>query len=146
MPGSLTPSQRPHGAQRILASTTLVVEALVMVFAALVAHQLSPGTRAPVWTLALVTAVLLVLTSGMLKKRAWPYAMGALLQLPLVAMGIWVGAMWAVGLLFAAIYVYSVLIGRKLDAEKDAVDASYWEAHPEEDPRRADPGLQGRAR
>ncbi|PWH06707.1 DUF4233 domain-containing protein [Brachybacterium endophyticum] len=130
----LTPSRRPHGAQRMLSSTTLTVEALVAFFAALVSHQLNPADRLPVWSLSLVTALLLVACAGMLRKRGWPYVLGAVLQIPMILLGIWVPAMWIVGILFAALYVFGVLKGHTLDAQKDAVDARYWAAHPEDAP------------
>lgn len=128
----LTPSQRPHGAQRMFSSTTLTVEALIVFFAALVSHQLNPGDRVPVWTISLISAVLLAGCAGMLKKRAWPYVLGAVLQIPILLLGLWVSAMWIVGAVFAILYVYGVLKGHALDAEKDAVDARYWAAHPEQ--------------
>ncbi|MBK0332726.1 DUF4233 domain-containing protein [Brachybacterium sp. MASK1Z-5] len=128
----LTPSQRPHGAQRMFSSTTLTVEALIVFFAALVSHQLNPDDRVPVWTISLISAVLLLACAGMLKKRAWPYVLGALLQIPILLLGLWVSAMWIVGALFAVLFVYGVLKGHALDREKDAVDARYWAAHPEQ--------------
>lgn len=118
----LTPSARPHGAQRMLSATTLVVEALVVLFAALVAHQLSPEHRPLTWALAGVIAVLLLATSGMLRRAAWPYVLGGVLQVPVVLMGLAVPAMWVLGIGFAAFYVYVVLRGNQWDAEKDEVD------------------------
>ena len=41
----LTPSARPHGAQRMFSMTILVVEVFLVFFAALVAHQLIPEDR-----------------------------------------------------------------------------------------------------
>ena len=57
----LTPSTRSHGAQRMITATVLVCEALVVFFAVLVAHQLTPGDRALTWTWGLVTAIALLL-------------------------------------------------------------------------------------
>lgn len=119
---NITPSHRAHGAQRMLSATTLTVEALVVFFAALVAHQLAPDHRALTWTLALVTAVLLILTAGLLRRGAWPYLLGAVLQIPMLAMGFVVPAMWLIGAGLAVLYVYGVLRGHRWDAEKDAVD------------------------
>lgn len=129
----LTPSRRPHGAQRMFSSTTLTVEALIVFFAALVSHQLNPGDRVPVWTISLISAVLMVACAGMLKKHAWPYVLGAVLQIPILLLGLWVSAMWVVGVVFAVLYVYGVLKGHALDREKDAVDARYWATHPEQE-------------
>lgn len=120
---NLRPSDRPHGAQRMLSMTTLVVEALVVLFAALVAHQLVPGHRVAVWTTAIITAVLLVAVGGMARRGgAVVFVIGAVLQIPVLLMGIWVPAMWVIGALFAVLYVYGVLQGHRWDAEKDAVD------------------------
>lgn len=118
----LTPSRRAHGAQRTLSATTLVLEALVVLFAALVAHQLVPESRTVVWTVSLVTAVLLIGTSGMLRRGPAGYVIGAVLQLPVILLGIVVPAMWLLGAGFAALYVVGVIGGHRLDAEKDAVD------------------------
>lgn len=135
----LTPSQRPHGAQRMLSATTLTVEALVVFFAALVSHQLNPEARLPVWTIALVTALIMLLLSGMLKRRSWPYVAGAVAQIPMILLGIWVSAMWVIGLIFAVLYVYGAIKGHQLDAEKDAVDARFWEESGQERPATVKP-------
>lgn len=118
----ITPSGRAHGAQRMLSATTLTVEALVAIFAALVAHQLVPDQRAVTWTLALVTAATLVATAGLLRRGAWPYVLGALLQIPLILLGLIVPAMWLLGAGLAVLYVYGVVRGNRWDAEKDEVD------------------------
>ncbi|GAA4530603.1 DUF4233 domain-containing protein [Brachybacterium paraconglomeratum] len=128
----LTPSLRPHGAQRMIASTILVIEAFVVFFAALVAHQLAPEDRLLTWTWSLLAALVLVLCSGLLKRGAWPYWLGLILQLPVILLGIQVTAMWVVGILFAALYAYGTFKGHQLDGEKDTVDAEVWAARAEE--------------
>lgn len=132
MARSLQPSARPHGAQRILGATVLVVEAFIVFFALLVAHQLVPDQRALTWTWGLVTAIALIICSGMLKRSAGPYYVGMVLQIPVILLGLQVSAMWAVGPAFAALYVFSVLKGNQLDREKDAVDAAHWRAQEAE--------------
>lgn len=122
MPLDLTPSARAHGAQRMLSATTLTVEALVALFAALVAHQLVPEHRVATWILACLTALGLIATAGLLRRGAWPYVLGALLQIPVILMWLLVPAMWVLGIGFAILYVYGVLRGHRWDAEKDAVD------------------------
>lgn len=129
---SLEPSPRAHGAQRILGATVLVVEAFVVFFAVLVAHQLVPEQRVITWIWGLATALALLACSGMLKRRAWPYVAGMVLQIPVILLGLQVSAMWAVGLAFAALYLFSVVKGHQLDAEKDAVDAAHHRAQAEQ--------------
>ncbi|WP_193104159.1 DUF4233 domain-containing protein [Brachybacterium sp. FME24] len=122
----LTPSPRPHGAQRMFSATTLVVEAFVVFFAVLVAHQLVPGDRVVSWVWGIATALALVLCSGLLKRGAWPYWFGMALQIPVILLGIQVSAMWVVGIALAALFVYGAVKGHQLDREKDAVDARVW--------------------
>lgn len=119
---ALSPSQRAHGAQRMIAATVLVVQALVTFFAVLVAHQLDADQRTLNWTWGLVTAVALVLCSGLLRRGAWPYLLGLVLQIPVILLGLSVPAMFVVGGAFLVLYVYGVLKGHQLDAEKDAID------------------------
>src|SRR5699024_8890476 len=90
----LTPSPRAHGAQRMFSATILVLEAFVVFFAVLVAHQLVPGDRALTWAWGLATALALVACSGVLRRGAWPYWLGLALQLPVILLGIQVPAMW----------------------------------------------------
>ena len=127
----LTPSPRPHGAQRMISATILVIEAFVVFFAVLVAHQLAPGDRILTWTWGLLTVLALVLCTGMLKRGAWPYWLGLVLQLPVILLGSQVTAMWVVGIGFGALYAYGIFKGHQLDGEKDAVDAEVWAARAE---------------
>lgn len=128
----LTPSPRPHGAQRMFSATTLVIEAFVVFFAVLAAHQLVPEDRVLTWSWGLLTVLALVLCSGMLRRGAWPYWLGLLLQLPVILLGLQLTPMWVVGLGFAALYAYGVFKGHQLDGEKDTVDAAVHEARARE--------------
>ena len=119
----LTPSPRAHGAQRMITMTVLVIEALVLFFAVLVAHQLADDQRLQNWTWGLLTAGAMLLVAGLLKRGSWPYLLGAVLQIPLITFGMVIPAMWVLGIGFAILYVYGSLKGNQLDREKDAVDA-----------------------
>ncbi|ATG55405.1 hypothetical protein CFK41_11975 [Brachybacterium ginsengisoli] len=129
----LTPSPRPHGAQRMFSATILVIEAFVVFFAVLAAHQLVPEDRVLTWVWGLLTVLALLLCSGMLRRGAWPYWLGLLLQLPVILLGLQVTPMWVVGLGFAALYAYGAFKGHRLDQEKDAVDASVLASRARED-------------
>lgn len=122
MAGKLTPSDRSHGAQRMFSATILVLEAAVVFFTALAAHQLVADQRALTWTWALVTILGLLGCTAMLTRGAWPYLVGMLLQVPIIMLGLQVSAMWGVGSFFALLYVYGVFKGNQLDREKDSVD------------------------
>lgn len=138
--GALTPSPRPHGAQRMFSATTLVVEALVSFFAVLVAHQLVPDQRSLTWVWGLGTGLALLACAGMLRRGgAWPYVLGMVLQVPVVLLGLQVPAMWVIGGAFALLYVYGVFAGHRFDAEKDALDARVFAAEAATGERSADP-------
>lgn len=118
----LAPSARPHGAQRMFSATIFVLEAFVVFFTLLAAHQLVPDQRLLTWTWGGLTILALLAVSGLLRRGAWPYLTGMVLQIPVVALGLQVSAMWVVGSFFALLYVYAVFKGNQLDREKDAVD------------------------
>ncbi|AXK44544.1 DUF4233 domain-containing protein [Brachybacterium saurashtrense] len=130
----LAPSPRPHGAQRMFCATILVIEAFVVFFAVLAAHQLVPEDRVLTWVWGLLTVLALLGCSGMLRRGAWPYWLGMVLQLPVILLGLQVTAMWVVGAGFAALYAYSTFKGHQLDREKDAVDAEVLRAREQEGP------------
>lgn len=121
---SLVPSGRKHGAQRMFSATTLSIEALVVVFAALAAHQLLPDSRLLTWVWSLVLAVALLACAGMLSRgSAVPYLVGVVLQVPVILLGIIMIPMWVLGAGFAILYVYGLLQGHRMDREKDEIDA-----------------------
>lgn len=140
----LTPSPRPHGAQFSLGATVLACESLVVLFAALVSHQLVPEHRVAVWTFSLVVAVACLACAGLLRAKAWPYVVGIVLQVAMIMLGLVVPAMWGVGALMAALYLFGVFKGHQLDAQKDAIDQEYWREHPDQAPG-TDPGAGAEA-
>ncbi len=123
---NLTPSTRPHGAQQMLAATTLVCEAFVVFFATLAAHGLDPASRSGNWTAGLVLVAALALVPGAMKSgKAWPYWVGFALQAAMIAYGFVIPAMFAVGAVFALIYGVSVIKGHSMDLEKDEIDRQF---------------------
>lgn len=120
----LTPSTRKGGAQRMLSTTTLICEACVVFFATLAAFGLEPDARGLNTTLGLMISVALALVSGLFNNgKAWPYWLGLALQVPVLAYGFVVGAMFYVGLAFAVLYWWGLVKGHSMDAEKDEIDA-----------------------
>ncbi|WP_342762445.1 DUF4233 domain-containing protein [Dermabacter hominis] len=119
----ITPSTRKSGAQRILCTTTLACEGFVALFAGLVAHGLAPDTRLASWILSLSLLAAMIVAARLLSSsQAWPYWLGLALQGPFILLGLFVPAMYVVGLLFALLYWLGVVKGRQLDREKDAID------------------------
>ncbi|WP_377271451.1 DUF4233 domain-containing protein [Peterkaempfera sp. SMS 1(5)a] len=104
---------------RTLCSSTLIGEALVILFAALVAMQLSDVPHGSLWAVSGVAMALCVLLCGMLGRRGG-VALGWALQAGLIASGLVVPAMYGLGVVFAGLWWCSVHYGRRIDAIKAA--------------------------
>ncbi|GAA4998361.1 DUF4233 domain-containing protein [Kitasatospora paranensis] len=104
---------------RILCSSTLIGEALLIMFAGLVAMQLSDVPTATVWTVSGIAMVLCVLLCGMI-SRPGAVAVGWVLQIGLIASGVVLPTMYGLGVVFAALWWCSVRYGRRIDEIKAA--------------------------
>jgi hypothetical protein len=58
-------------------------------------------------------AVVMVAACAQLRRR-WGIGAGSVLQLPFIATGIWIGAMFVVGAIFAAIWIYLLTLRHEL--------------------------------
>ncbi|MGW4893954.1 DUF4233 domain-containing protein [Kitasatospora sp. NPDC004240] len=104
---------------RQLCSSTLIGEALLMLFAALVAMQLSDVPTATLWTVTGVAMTLCVLLCGFI-TRPGAVAVGWALQVGLIASGFVLPTMFGLGVVFAGLWWCSVHYGRKVDEMKAA--------------------------
>ncbi|MFF8769249.1 DUF4233 domain-containing protein [Kitasatospora sp. NPDC015120] len=104
---------------RTLCSSTLIGEALVVLFAALVAMQLSDVSSAALWSVSGIAMALCLLLCGMI-TRPGAVAVGWGLQLALIASGFVVPTMFGLGAVFAGLWWCSVHYGRKIDEIKAA--------------------------
>lgn len=108
---------RVRDPKRAMAATVLVFEALVVVFAALVAKDLSGLSTGQAVGGGAVLALVLALSSGLL-GRPGGYWWGSLLQVAVVATGAVVPVMIGVGLLFTSLWVAAVVIGTRIERER----------------------------
>lgn len=99
---------------RVLGSSVLVMEALTMGFALLIAMNSSDS-----WVLALggAVAIILLLTPGLLRRRAG-WILGSILQVPMVAFGSEVFAMYFLGGIFALLWIAAIVVGRAGEAAR----------------------------
>ena len=102
---------------RTLAATTLVLEAFVLIFAALVAKDLSHLSAGQAVGGGAVLALLCLLTAGLLRRPAG-YWIGWALQLVLIVTGVVVPMMFGIGVLFAALWVAALVTGAKVERER----------------------------
>jgi hypothetical protein len=104
---------------RTLCSSTLISEAMVIGFAALVAMRLSDVSSTTLWSVSGAAMALCVLLCGVLGRK-WAVPVGWALQIALIASGAIVGMMYGLGVIFAGLWWCSVHYGRKIDAIKAA--------------------------
>ena len=104
---------------RTLCSSTLIGEALLVMFAGLVAMQLSDVSTATVWTVSGTAMLVCVLLCGMI-TRPGAVALGWALQLGLIASGFVLPTMFVLGIVFAGLWWCSVHYGRRIDEIKAA--------------------------
>ena len=109
------PPQR--SARRQFASTILVLEAFVVLFAALVAYGVRAAPSELVWGVGGSLTLALVLVSGMLR---WPagYLAGSALQLAVLGCGFVVPMMFGVGGVFVLMWVVALRLGGRIDRER----------------------------
>lgn len=103
---------------RVLAATVLCFEALVVFFAGLVAKDLSSATPAVALASSGALALACLLCAGLLRTRAG-YLLGSALQVGVLAVGIWVPVMFFLGVVFAGLWAFALLVGRLRRPEAD---------------------------
>lgn len=109
---------RPQrSARRTFAATVLASEALVVVFAALVAYGLRLAEPGAIALVAGGLALSAVLAAGLLRSAAG-YVLGTAVQVWLVATGLVVPAMYVLGGLFAVLWVVGLRLGARIDRER----------------------------
>ena len=97
---------------RILGAAVLAFEAFVMGFALLLAKD-NHGSLAI--TLGIILMIAIILNSGIMKRKVG-WIMGSIFQLSLIGYGFVVSAMFFMGVLFAALWVAAIVVGRKGEA------------------------------
>ena len=104
-----------------LTAVLLLLEGFLVFFATLVAATLLPGSTdlpaGAIWGAGLALALVCLVAAG-LTRRPGGIAAGAVLQGVLVATGVFVPVMFVVGLGFAALWLWLVRVGRRIDADR----------------------------
>ena len=113
-------------------SSTLTLEALVVVFAGLALfgkHGLLEGGGLPYLLTCVVIGVVMVLTCAFL-RQPWGVALGWGLQVVMIALGILEPMMFVVGAIFACIWAYGIIKGKQMVRENvlRAQEQAEWEA------------------
>jgi hypothetical protein len=110
-----------RSARRQFTATILGLEVLVVLFAALVVFGLRLVDPGPLAAGAGALGLSLVLAAG-LQGRPGGVVVGSVLQVPLTAVGVWLGMPMLVGiaLLFVVLWVVGLRLGTRIDRERAA--------------------------
>lgn len=120
---------RRRSARRTFAATVLLLEAFVVLFAALAAFGLRAAPSGILWAVGGTLSVALVLASGML-RRPGGYLVGSVIQGIILASGVVLltgpvpsaafvgGTALGVGTIFVVLWVIALRLGGRIDREK----------------------------
>jgi hypothetical protein len=100
--------------RRILASATLSMEALVVVFALIVAANFSSVPLATVIVVGAAAALACVVVAGLL-RHPWAYGAGWVLQVLILLSGLVVPTMWFLGAVFLLLWWLALHFGAKAE-------------------------------
>ncbi len=103
---------------RVLGSTVLILEALVVLLAIPIAINVSDANATYALIIGIALAGLLVLTVGVI-TRPIAVPIGWVLQVLVIASGIVVPTMFFVGGLFALLWFYAVRNGQRVDRARE---------------------------
>ena len=120
---------RKKPAKPQFASTMLVLEAFVVLFATLTASRLLDAPALTVWVVGGVLALVLMILSRTVTVPGG-YVAGSVVQVPVLAIGVVIPLMIPVAVVFIGLWAVSLWLGAKIDRERAEYDA----AHPDEAP------------
>jgi uncharacterized protein DUF4233 len=111
----VTAPDKPRAARALggAAAAVLLLEGIVVLFVPRGIAQSGDGLTAFRLTVLLLLAVLLILASG-LQRRRQGLVVGTVLQVPLLLTGLLGAAMWLVGGVFVLIWLYLLQIRKEL--------------------------------
>ena len=102
---------------RRLCAPILVLEAIVIALAIPVAIKVSGTDPATAGVAGGGLAVVCLLVCGLL-RFGWAFYLGALAQVAAVVAGAWVPLMYALGVIFAALYVWAIVLPLRHEARQ----------------------------
>lgn len=100
---------------RRLCSTVLVFEVVIIVLAVLVATKMTHTRPGVAWAVGGTLAVIAVLLAGMVGRPRFRWALpaGSVLQVGVIATGVMVPVMYALGVIFAGLWATAIWLARR---------------------------------
>ncbi|HET6918995.1 MAG TPA: DUF4233 domain-containing protein [Jiangellaceae bacterium] len=103
-----------------IAATVLCVEAVVIALAIPAAVRLTAVDTAVAVTIGLSLAVACLVVAALLRRGAFAYYAGSLLQLAAILLGAIVPTMFVLGGIFAVLWFVALFLGGKVEAAEAA--------------------------
>ncbi len=117
---------RIKSTQRTLGAMLMAFEAFIVFFATLVAFGLKVADGPTVWAIGLSLAFLLIIIPAVLGKK-FSYLWGTLLQVAIVAIGIWLPLMYVVGGILLCLWAWAMIAGSTIDKARRAYEKAQAE-------------------
>ena len=118
------PTRRKAPARRQFASTVLLLEAFLVLFATLVAFGLRVEEPVTVWVTGGVLMVVLIVLSRLVGQPGG-YVAGSVVQVMVLAVALVIPQMIVIGLVFLAMWVTALRLGGRIDRERAAWDLAH---------------------
>jgi len=118
------PERRKAPAKRQFASTTLLLEAFLVLFATLVAFGLRVADPVTVWVTGGVLMVVLVVLSRLVGQPGG-YIAGSVVQGIVLAGAFVIPQMIVIGIVFLAMWVTALRLGGRIDRERAEWDVAH---------------------
>jgi hypothetical protein len=115
--------RRKRPAKPQFSQTILVLEAVLVLFATLVAYGLRVTDVGTIWWVGGGLTLLLIVLSGFV-SRPGGYVAGSVAQLLVLAGGFVVPMMFVVGGVFVVLWVVALRLGGRIDRERAEFDAA----------------------
>jgi hypothetical protein len=105
--------------QRRLCAAILLLEAIVLGLSTPVLISVESVDTARALWIGLGLTVACLVAAGLL-RRPWGYWLGWVIQVAAIVLGFQVGAMFALGAVFLALWITAVRLGRTIDRDRAA--------------------------
>lgn len=128
--------RRKKPAKPQFTSTILLLEGVLVLFAALTAYGLQVLPAGVIWTVAGIMFVVFVVLSRLVTAPGG-YVAGSIAQVLVLACGLVIPMMYLLGVVFIALWISAYRLGARIDAERAAYDAEHPDERGPEDARRA---------
>lgn len=118
-PSAAAGRPRPVNRVRQLCGMTLIMEAIVIALAIVPAKALEHVNGAVAGGVGGGLAVAAILLSGVVgrPRMGWALVAGTILQILVIASGIWVHAMYVLGVIFFGLWLTGIWLARRIERE-----------------------------